>query len=600
MTVSNVLLVDIFTQVAIFAAYILWATRRNPAFVFKASVAIPVVQVVGRLVGPFTNLPFIVNSLIEGWISSERYYTRVFNSRKFSSLGPENSSHRGTQTNLCPPIASPWEVSPLLDDYDRNAHSHITVDGCPSALIVLTEDASSDTESSDAIPFYPPDRILVERALFSWDESITEKRNFAIASTGHDHHAASSVEIGKDNWASAGEGVPVSVGEESRSSVSTHMEASSVNHYDISIEGDDAVICPEKNTSFNLLIPQLEIRPGQCVAVSGTSGSGKSSVVLALLGEMPQYGGKCCTGGRQFVNKSCLQQRRSHNFGNANVLQSCCIGYASQVPWIPEGTVRSIILFGRPFDKVRYSRVIRACELEVDLQSWAPEGDQRTIPEGGVNLSGGQRSRIGLARALYGYPDPTDSFLSPSLVTPVVLLDDSFGSIDPSVAPLIFKNIFGENGVLQYAATLLTIDETSFMFCSQFLRLEKQYGVSLTLYVLKDNVLLPSKVITAESTISRTSYASSVKSDKYETASELTASGDFRSALTDAVWKTTETHNAAAFCKEEVLSSGAVKMSTYWWYTKKTGYLVLIIMGCLIFIAHLTSFGSDIWYVHPL
>ncbi|DBA00231.1 TPA: hypothetical protein N0F65_007875 [Lagenidium giganteum] len=118
----------------------------------------------------------------------------------------------------------------------------------------------------------------------------------------------------------------------------------------------------------------LQVHVGDFYVVHGTVGCGKSSLCSALLGEMVKHNGQVYVGGS--------------------------IAYCSQQPWIQNMTVRDNILFGRPYDRVKYEKVIEACALTQDLKSLAA-GDRTEIGERGVNVSGGQKARIALARACY-------------------------------------------------------------------------------------------------------------------------------------------------------------------------------------------------------
>ena len=102
------------------------------------------------------------------------------------------------------------------------------------------------------------------------------------------------------------------------------------------------------------------------------------------------------------------------------------VSYAPQEPWVFSGSVRQNILFGRPMDGDRYARTVRACALEPDLAAWA-HGDRTLVGEKGVALSGGQKARVSLARAVYREAD-------------VYLLDDPLSAVDARVVRLLFRN----------------------------------------------------------------------------------------------------------------------------------------------------------------
>ncbi|KAI4565333.1 hypothetical protein MJT46_009676 [Ovis ammon polii x Ovis aries] len=141
------------------------------------------------------------------------------------------------------------------------------------------------------------------------------------------------------------------------------------------------------------------VRPGELLAVVGPVGAGKSSLLSALLGELPPSQGKVSVHGR--------------------------IAYVSQQPWVFPGTVKSNILFGKKYEEDRYEEVIRACALEEDLQL-LEEGDLTEIGDRGTPLSEGQKARVSLARAVYQDAD-------------IYLLDDPLSAVDAGVSRHLFE-----------------------------------------------------------------------------------------------------------------------------------------------------------------
>lgn len=140
-------------------------------------------------------------------------------------------------------------------------------------------------------------------------------------------------------------------------------------------------------------------RPGELLAVVGPVGAGKSSLLSAVLGELPPTSGLVSVHGR--------------------------IAYVSQQPWVFSGTVRSNILFGRKYEKERYEKVIKACALKKDLQL-LEDGDLTVIGDRGATLSGGQKARVNLARAVYQDAD-------------IYLLDDPLSAVDAEVGKHLFQ-----------------------------------------------------------------------------------------------------------------------------------------------------------------
>ncbi|OWY90928.1 Multidrug resistance protein ABC transporter, partial [Phytophthora megakarya] len=144
----------------------------------------------------------------------------------------------------------------------------------------------------------------------------------------------------------------------------------------------------------------LTVKRGDLVIVHGSVGSGKSSLCSALLGEMDKLAGSV------FVRGS--------------------IAYYSQQTWIQNMTIRDNILFGLPYDMEKYSKVVAACGLLPDFKQF-PGGDSTEIGQKGVNLSGGQKARVCLARACYSDAD-------------ILLLDSPLAAVDAIVQSQIFND----------------------------------------------------------------------------------------------------------------------------------------------------------------
>ncbi|RWW86645.1 hypothetical protein BHE74_00004564 [Ensete ventricosum] len=143
----------------------------------------------------------------------------------------------------------------------------------------------------------------------------------------------------------------------------------------------------------------FRVLQGMKVAVCGIVGSGKSSLLSCLLGEVPKISGTVGLCGTT--------------------------AYVPQSPWIQSGKIQDNILFGKEMDHEKYDKVLKACSLQKDLEI-LPFGDQTVIGERGINLSGGQKQRIQIARALYHDAD-------------IFLLDDPFSAVDAHTGSHLFK-----------------------------------------------------------------------------------------------------------------------------------------------------------------
>ncbi|OQS04163.1 ATP-binding Cassette (ABC) Superfamily [Thraustotheca clavata] len=171
----------------------------------------------------------------------------------------------------------------------------------------------------------------------------------------------------------------------------------------------------------------LTIKKGEFVVVHGIVGEGKSSLIAALLGEM------------QKASKSIVYLGGD-------------VAYFSQQPWIQNMTIRENILFGRPYDRKKYTRVLEACALVKDLALF-PAGDRTEIGQKGVNISGGQKARIGLARACYSDAD-------------IFLLDSPLSAVDAIVQNDIFYKCF--QGLLKNK-TIVLVTHSPEIISSKFI-----------------------------------------------------------------------------------------------------------------------------------
>jgi ATP-binding cassette, subfamily C (CFTR/MRP), member 4 len=159
-----------------------------------------------------------------------------------------------------------------------------------------------------------------------------------------------------------------------------------------------------ESPEYTLNDVNLHVQPGTLVAVIGPVGSGKTSLLQTILGELTPESGSIAVNG--------------------------VISYASQEPWLFSATVRQNILFGLPMERDRYRQVVKKCALERDFQLFS-HGDKTIVGERGVSLSGGQKARISLARAVYRR-------------AAVYLLDDPLSAVDSHVGKHLFDKCMRE------------------------------------------------------------------------------------------------------------------------------------------------------------
>lgn len=184
----------------------------------------------------------------------------------------------------------------------------------------------------------------------------------------------------------------------------------------------------EDEEKFELRDITVDFPLGQLSLVCGPTGSGKTSLFMALLGEM------ICTKGEVHLPKG------AHVVDETTGLYDG-VAYASQLPWLQHDTIKGNITFGAEFEQDRYDAVVEACALRADFKQFEA-GDQTEIGEKGISLSGGQKARVALARAVYSRAK-------------TVLLDDPLSAVDSHTAKHLFTKCL--KGPLLRSRTVILI-----------------------------------------------------------------------------------------------------------------------------------------------
>ncbi|XP_021950748.1 multidrug resistance-associated protein 1 [Folsomia candida] len=175
--------------------------------------------------------------------------------------------------------------------------------------------------------------------------------------------------------------------------------------------------------SMTLQDINFNVKKGSLTAIVGTVGSGKTSLLSSLLGDITKH------------------------TGTVNIKGS--VAYVAQGAWIQNATLKDNILFNDPLNETQYRKVIEACALGPDIEI-LDGGDQTEIGEKGINLSGGQKQRVSLARAAYKESD-------------VYLFDDPLSAVDAHVGKHIFDKLIGPNGILRGKTRVLVTHGVSFL-----------------------------------------------------------------------------------------------------------------------------------------
>lgn len=188
------------------------------------------------------------------------------------------------------------------------------------------------------------------------------------------------------------------------------------NNGDVSVRITDATFTWDKFGDRNALENiNFVARKGELSCIVGRVGAGKSSFLSAVLGDLWKSTGQVEVYG--------------------------ALAYAAQSPWVMNATVKENIIFGHRWDEDFYERTVQACALREDFAA-LPDGDDTEVGERGISLSGGQKARLTLARAVYARAD-------------VYILDDVLSAVDQHVGRHLIENVLGPNGLLSGKTRIL-------------------------------------------------------------------------------------------------------------------------------------------------
>lgn len=190
----------------------------------------------------------------------------------------------------------------------------------------------------------------------------------------------------------------------------------------------------------------FQAKKGDLICVLGKVGSGKSTLLRCILGE--------------------LYMVPSHRDVKPTIEFAGSVAYCSQVPWILNASFKQNIIFGHKYDEDFYNKTISVCQLLPDLEI-LPDGHETLVGEKGISLSGGQKARLSLARAIYARAD-------------VYLLDDVLSAVDAHVGQKLIDCVLGKNGILRSKTRIL---------CTNSIKVLDQAD---DIYLIKDNTLVQS------------------------------------------------------------------------------------------------------------
>ncbi|XP_031366798.1 multidrug resistance-associated protein 4-like isoform X2 [Apis dorsata] len=301
-----------------------------------------------------------------------------------------------------------------------------------------------------------------------------------------------------------------------------------------------------ENTIANTLHDiNVEIESGKLYAIVGSVGAGKSSFLQLILRELQQSQGEIRINGT--------------------------VSYVSQEAWLFSGTVRNNILFGQSYDKEKYNEVIKVCALIKDFQQFN-YGDRTLVGDRGAALSGGQRARINLARAVYRNAD-------------IYLLDDPLSAVDTHVG----KHLFNEciKHYLRNKTRILVTHQIQYLKdCDYIILLNNgkiEYEGTFT--------ELQSKRIDFLRMLSTEENKENSESMEIDESTTFDTSINYNNSKDDEETEPKET--------EELMAKGNVSKSLYWKYFRAGGSILMILTFIWsLVLGQIGSSGCDYWVAY--
>jgi ABC-type multidrug transport system fused ATPase/permease subunit len=316
-------------------------------------------------------------------------------------------------------------------------------------------------------------------------------------------------------------------GEKTDDSDNVFIEDSDTNGKSIHVSLENVTCHWNGESSPAIRDVSLDLKQNDLVLVTGPVGCGKTSLLSTILGELPVKEGRMLVTGRTI--------------------------FVPQKPWVFSGTVRDNILFGQKFKRSKYQAIIKACDLEKDI-IYFPNRDLTLIGERGVLLSGGQRTRIGLARALYVEAD-------------VYLLDDPLSAVDAKVGRHIFMECIC--GILSNKTRVLVTHQL------QYLK-----GADHVVVMKRGSIFYEGtyEALNADSN----SELQCLFASKYDDSPPLTRAMDTRRLSATVSFK--ENEQRGLELAEEDRYTGSVSWRLYWDYLVYGLWPMLVVLLIILFI----------------
>ncbi|EGX92727.1 ABC bile acid transporter, putative [Cordyceps militaris CM01] len=317
---------------------------------------------------------------------------------------------------------------------------------------------------------------------------------------------------------------------------------------------------------LNLSFPQ-----GELSVVSGKTGTGKSLLLSSLIGEVDLLAGRVI-----MPTVPALAERNDDKAHKGNWILPGTIAYVSQNPWLENATLRDNIIFGLPYDEERYNTVIEVCALRKDLDI-LEDGDQTELGANGINLSGGQKWRVTLARSVYSRAE-------------LLLLDDIFSAVDAHVGRQIFEKCI-DGPICQGRTRILVTHHVALVESKTKYLVELGQGTvlhsGLTSDLAEDGTL--SKIR------SHTQTEAEIQADEAANAETMVNSEEASDAENEL--QKVPSKGAKKFVEDEKIEKGSVKHHVYATYINASGGLPFWIACGFFYIAYEAGNVGRNWWL---
>ncbi|KAF8890917.1 multidrug resistance-associated ABC transporter [Infundibulicybe gibba] len=299
---------------------------------------------------------------------------------------------------------------------------------------------------------------------------------------------------------------------------------------------------------INVMFPE-----GELSVITGPTASGKTALLMAMLGELTLLSGKI------------IMSKNPSRVDENGLMHA--ISYAAQSPWLRHQSIKDNILFGYPYDEERYNAVIQCCALLPDLEM-LEDGDATEIGARGVSLSGGQKARVALARAVYAR-------------TKYVLLDDPLSAVDSHTSRFLYDRLL-RGALLANRTVILVTHHVELVLPGAYYLVRMLDGRIDTQGTVKE--------LRAQGVLDDITHDAAAETQEAPAVEETPSP-----ALEDAQKDTGDIKKPRKLIKDEHREIGGVKWSIYKTYLKASSYWIWAFLGFLVLMNQLLGVSEKLW-----